>query len=722
MPLFFRFFLLAAPLILAVLLSAGWFAYDFLGQYVSNRIEQETQNFARIQTLRVEHALARDRERIRLIASRTQMRRLLQRAHESNDPQLVSAAERILRDAADSLPDITGIVLLKRSGQPFARFGDTDFVDTPAPVQLQQRLLADEQPVFVVQNGKEQRLLLAEPLYIDGSHIGMVQTFSRLTPYFEIAAIDTDLSPSLETVITYTGSGGVLRSIGSPRLDNSGRPFARLTEAEYPVLYGLSQSTTPSFSRGRADYRGVAVAASSGQVNGTGWVVTIKLDYDEAYGALEQRRTLATYVIIGACLASLLVVWLSARIVSIPLKRLTGRIREFGHLDDDGRTHKGSSNELTEIKNSFDAMMSHIDGEQSRMREQINSSTSSLQETNQELSTTNEELLTSNEELKLYQRYLLESESRMQLAITASLGGYWEWQSSSPETVWLSDDLKALLDVDFDGNIVPLDELLPHFEPEFVNELEKLGRGEYIERGAIDLELSWRTAHHGLRWLHFHAASEPARDGHDRVNRAAGTFTDITARKEAEQAVESLMAELEAKATIDPLTGLWNRHHLNESLAAEIARATRHPGPMSVIALDIDHFKQVNDTHGHLTGDDVLAAVGQTLFAACRPPDQPCRFGGEEFLVMLPETDLEGALVFGERIRAQVAQLSIRNRDGEVVQITTSVGVSQWREGETAEDMLARADAALYRAKQNGRNRVEAELPDDADAAQSPRT
>ena len=178
------------------------------------------------------------------------------------------------------------------------------------------------------------------------------------------------------------------------------------------------------------------------------------------------------------------------------------------------------------------------------------------------------------------------------------------------------------------------------------------------------------------------------------------------------QMVESTMADnarLEQLAQTDPLTQLLNRRALTERITAEMERALRYDSSMALLMIDLDHFKSVNDTYGHLVGDDVLRDVAALLIATIRSTDMVARYGGEEFLVLLPETDDAGAESFAERIREAVEQHPFGGRANQApLKLTTSVGVATFPAAriESVEDLFARADAALYRAKADGRNRV----------------
>jgi diguanylate cyclase (GGDEF)-like protein len=174
----------------------------------------------------------------------------------------------------------------------------------------------------------------------------------------------------------------------------------------------------------------------------------------------------------------------------------------------------------------------------------------------------------------------------------------------------------------------------------------------------------------------------------------------------------SLRETLRTQALRDPLTGLFNRRYLEESMDREISRATRSRVPFSVLMLDIDKFKVLNDTYGHQTGDEVLKQVARVLMREIRSGDLACRYGGEEFTVILPEAAPENAFKRADRIRAAIAELPVAPGQSAGGGVTVSFGVAGFPEhGATAPELLRAADAALYRAKHNGRNRVEMAEP-----------
>lgn len=161
-------------------------------------------------------------------------------------------------------------------------------------------------------------------------------------------------------------------------------------------------------------------------------------------------------------------------------------------------------------------------------------------------------------------------------------------------------------------------------------------------------------------------------------------------------------------ALADELTGLTNRRGFDQALSACLAAETANAEGTCLLLADIDHFKQVNDTYGHLVGDKVLRAVAQILKASVKGKDTAARFGGEEFVVLLPDTDIDGARALAEKLRLTIERSRIRRSDNqqEIARITVSFGIASHCVGESANDFISRADNALFLSKRRGRNRV----------------
>jgi diguanylate cyclase (GGDEF)-like protein len=166
--------------------------------------------------------------------------------------------------------------------------------------------------------------------------------------------------------------------------------------------------------------------------------------------------------------------------------------------------------------------------------------------------------------------------------------------------------------------------------------------------------------------------------------------------------LESENQQLKVESLTDTLTGVGNRRRFNQILESEIGRYYRQDmTPFSILMLDIDFFKKINDTHGHLVGDQILNALCKRISALLRVSDEITRWGGEEFAVILPTASSKSALALAERMRADVAQ----NPFGDI-KVTISIGAAEYHRGESLEELLHRADQALYAAKQGGRNKV----------------
>jgi diguanylate cyclase (GGDEF)-like protein len=199
---------------------------------------------------------------------------------------------------------------------------------------------------------------------------------------------------------------------------------------------------------------------------------------------------------------------------------------------------------------------------------------------------------------------------------------------------------------------------------------------------------------------------------YDRTDRRAFDTTDeeslTTLAGQASIAIDNVHFHNEAQrlSTTDPLTGLWNFRYLSMSLAREIERSTRFDRPLAVLMLDLDHFKQVNDVHGHQRGDTVLRELASRVQEQIREVDTFARYGGEEFVVVLPETTVEGAAQLADRICQAVRREPFRHDGEEPLEVTLSVGGAAFPEhGSSPATLMRAADKALYVAKNSGRDR-----------------
>jgi two-component system cell cycle response regulator len=192
----------------------------------------------------------------------------------------------------------------------------------------------------------------------------------------------------------------------------------------------------------------------------------------------------------------------------------------------------------------------------------------------------------------------------------------------------------------------------------------------------------------------------------ERHELSARVRTQLRRRRYAERLKQSLQLSLELAIT-DQLTGLFNRRYMSRHLSTLLSEGAK---PVSFLMLDVDFFKQINDTYGHDVGDEVLKEFANRISANVRGIDLACRFGGEEFVVVMPDTDLSFAYLVAERLRQSVADAPfVLNGEARQLPVTISIGVAASQNGDTPEVLLKRADQALYRAKREGRNRVAAD-------------
>lgn len=210
----------------------------------------------------------------------------------------------------------------------------------------------------------------------------------------------------------------------------------------------------------------------------------------------------------------------------------------------------------------------------------------------------------------------------------------------------------------------------------------------------------------GVEYMYQNCTFIPLTNAHGEVDYICATLLDVTDTAIYQIRLNEAMASLAEANRRDGLTGIYNRHFLEESFAKEFNRVRRYGGTMSLIMLDVDNFKTINDTFGHLAGDEVLRSMANMLNTALRQVDTLGRYGGEEFGVLLPATDLNGAHVVAEGVRKKIEETVFPYGD-TAIKVTISAGIAQYH-GEMArhETLIQEADNALYQAKTAGRNCV----------------
>ncbi len=288
---------------------------------------------------------------------------------------------------------------------------------------------------------------------------------------------------------------------------------------------------------------------------------------------------------------------------------------------------------------------------------------------------------------------LARSERRLRHALQCAHAGTWEVELETGRTHWSTESyrlhgLDATQDVSYES-------WLARIHPDDRGPLQRTVETALADR-LPDYNVDYRTVtDQGERWLTQFGRIQYAPD---RTPQSILCLDlDITERKHVEELLQQL-------AKHDHLTGLYNRLYVSDCFCLLLKRAQRYGRPCSVVIFDIDHFKAVNDTYGHNRGDVVLKRIADTVRPYLREADAFVRWGGEEFLIIAPETDLEGARRLAEKVRTAIAAIVFV----DMPSITASFGVAQYRPGEPSDTLINRADDALYRAKAHGRNRVEA--------------
>jgi diguanylate cyclase (GGDEF)-like protein len=230
-------------------------------------------------------------------------------------------------------------------------------------------------------------------------------------------------------------------------------------------------------------------------------------------------------------------------------------------------------------------------------------------------------------------------------------------------------------------------------------------RASALVPGAYEAEDFFPAFGDNGRWVFFTAA--PIRNAKGEVVGAMETLQNITSRKLAEIALRKSEERYRILSQLDSLTQLFNSRHLYERLGEEIERALRYGRPLALMMIDADHFKRINDSFGHLEGDRVLQELARTIRNCLRTSDSAYRYGGEEFVVLMPETIRHTAVTVAERIRKQFAEIDFLMEGHGTLKCSVSIGISELSSKDTSITLLQRADQAAYKAKKLGRNRTE---------------
>lgn len=339
------------------------------------------------------------------------------------------------------------------------------------------------------------------------------------------------------------------------------------------------------------------------------------------------------------------------------------------------------------------------------MASQLEESLRIIQESKEELKRTNAGLQLEIMRRELAQAVLAEREAHYRSLTETMKDVVWTLDTETLRFTYVSPSVERLRGFTPEEIMAqPLSAALTPREAETLTQMILANRENFLS-GTIDESLYFTSeveqTHKDGSSVWTEAIVRYARNDKTGAIEIHGVTRDISDRRE-------LRLELERQATIDSLTGVANRRHFLSLAQREVKRCGRHGCDISLLMLDIDHFKKVNDTFGHATGDLALQAVAKTCASELRNADLIGRIGGEEFAILLVETDIEKACAVAERLRSLVQAIHLLTQDGQSVRLTTSIGAAELREGEhDLPELMAQADQALYKAKNSGRNRVE---------------
>jgi diguanylate cyclase (GGDEF)-like protein/PAS domain S-box-containing protein len=283
----------------------------------------------------------------------------------------------------------------------------------------------------------------------------------------------------------------------------------------------------------------------------------------------------------------------------------------------------------------------------------------------------------------------------------AKVGG-WELDVKTRTQMW-SQEIYRMVEIEEKD----ADKILPkdmNFYAPLSKPIIKAAVKKAIESGeSYDLELEIITSQGNHKWVH---TTGKANYENGKIVSISGAIQDITEKKKINDALLLSEEKYKMLSIVDELTNLYNSRHFHNELQKEINRVNRHDGFLTLILLDIDNFKKFNDTYGHVEGDHVLSRFGKVVTRCLRETDSSYRYGGEEFTIILPSSNLKKGILVAEKIRKEFKSEIFSVIPGQDTHVTISIGVAQYTRGENAKDFIKRVDSCMYIAKKCGKDRV----------------
>lgn len=672
-----RIFTYISPLLVIALVAVGVAGYLNMNASLQIKVRDHLQALAAIQEQRVADRFLRNIERINLLASRTALRARLANFLANNDPDDREVIRTILDDALQSVVGFEMLLVARPDGMVVSSTDARWYGESIATTNFFQA--GTQQPqghaIWRTDSGRELNAISA-PLIEKGEFIGVMVLFADFSIFGHLLRDYTGLGETGETLLVAPKPDGAVRFLVQPRF---GAVSGRAPEYPRPgPLARMAAHGEETYATDHLDYRGEPVYAVTRTLENIGWGLIVKIDRSEALAELAGYRHLSILVValglvlIGAAL------YLVSNAISRPITQLSDLALEidFGS----GRTKlEPDQSEIDVLTEAINHMAwSFIDFNE-RLQDEVRHRTEAEQE-------------------------LRDSQERFDLAVNGSSDGLWDWPCVTKDEMWWSERFYEMLG--FEPGEIPASRSAFY---DRVHEEDRQRIADAMERhlhhrDPYRTEFRVQLKDGSYHWVKSRGAA--LRDDTGEAIRVSGSLQDIQQRVEADAELQRLMKELEDQAGTDPLTALPNRRRFEEQVEKEMKRARRQKAPFSLVVIDADHFKAVNDTHGHTTGDLVLEKLAACLRSVIREVDLPCRFGGEEFLLALPDTDESGAAVVAERLRAAASRLELHNEAGEPFRITCSLGIAAWDFEGTLQELVHTADRAVYAAKEGGRNQV----------------
>lgn len=660
-------FVLVAAIPLTVMAITGRYVAEAA---VAREVESNLAGLASLQEQRLAEAEQTSRDELALITSRTQLRIRLQNYLRGGSNEELTALTTILSDAKNAVPTLSVLSIVDKEGT-FVTSTNKELVGTKFSNQdlLQRGLKAPLADEIIELSNQSLGIRAIGPLILESTTLGVLIADSTAASLFEALTDYTGLGQSGETLLVQGDGRSLLPSrfgVAEGNLAHDATVAAALA-GESGLVEGV-------------DYRGKRVIANARFLPEQDWVLVVKIDAEEAYAGLALiDRWL---VLVGGIAVMLIaaVAWLLSRSMSLPMVRLSQLSNHFGADQFSGvrSTDVGRNDEIGVLAKSYNAMADRIETQQSLLRQRAED----LTQLNQTL----------DDRVQQRTAELAESEARTRSILAAAPDAIVTVDSAGMLRTANSAALSTFgTTVDHIGK--PFQVLVPELTPAKIHEYAGLSRESQGLRevtcvGPGGAEFPAELAVNAV------AAEQ------DRPELYTLILRDITERKQSERYLQFL-------AHHDPMTGLANRPDFSRRTVEALQRFRRTDQAGAILYVDIDGFKQVNDTLGHQSGDELLKVVANRIRTSIRDVDSAARLGGDEFAVVLEAlTGQDEAEQIAEQIRRALA--NSYQLDGNAVHVSASVGLAMITADlpddvdAAAETVVSYADRAMYTAKRNG--------------------